>query len=76
MRFVYVGNVRGTGNNTYCPACSRPIIVRQGFAVSEYHLQDGACAYCGQPIRRLVAGEPRDSQERRHVERQISDGGI
>lgn len=51
MRFVYVGNVPGhPGNNTYCPACSRPIIVRQGFAVSEYHLQDGACAYCDQPI--------------------------
>ncbi len=51
MRFVYVGNVPGhPGNNTYCPACGEPIIVRQGFAVTAYHISDGACAYCGQPI--------------------------
>ena len=51
VRFVYVGNVPGhPGDNTYCPACGRPIIVRQGFAVTEYHLQKGACAYCGASI--------------------------
>jgi pyruvate formate lyase activating enzyme len=51
VRFVYIGNVPGhAGNNTYCPACGRAIIVRQGFAVQEYHLKNGACAYCGQPI--------------------------
>ncbi|MCD6289451.1 MAG: AmmeMemoRadiSam system radical SAM enzyme [Anaerolineae bacterium] len=51
VKFVYVGNVPGhPGNNTYCPRCGRPIIVRQGFAVLEYHIKDGACAYCGEPI--------------------------
>jgi pyruvate formate lyase activating enzyme len=51
IRFVYVGNVPGhPGDNTYCPACGKPIIVRQGFAVLEYHLQDGACPYCGEAI--------------------------
>ena len=51
MRFVYVGNVPGhAGNHTYCPACGRPIIVREGFTVLEYHLNGGACAYCGQAI--------------------------
>lgn len=51
MRFVYVGNVPGhPGDNTYCPACHRPIIVREGFTVVEYHLRDGACAYCGATI--------------------------
>ena len=51
MRFVYVGNVPGhPGNNTYCPNCGRAIIVRQGFAVVEYHLQGGHCAYCGEEI--------------------------
>ena len=48
VRFVYIGNVPGhPGDNTYCPSCGRPIIVRQGFAVTEYHLKKGACAYCG-----------------------------
>jgi len=51
MRFVYVGNVPGhPGDNTYCPACSKPIIVRQGFAVTEYQLKGNKCAYCGEPI--------------------------
>jgi pyruvate formate lyase activating enzyme len=51
LRFVYVGNVPGhPGNNTYCPVCSRPIIVRAGFTVTEYHLTGGACAYCETPI--------------------------
>ncbi|HEY63596.1 MAG TPA: AmmeMemoRadiSam system radical SAM enzyme [Caldilineae bacterium] len=51
VRFVYVGNVPGhPGNSTYCPNCGRPIIVRQGFAVTAYHLKGNACAYCGEPI--------------------------
>ncbi len=51
VRFVYVGNVPGhPGNNTYCPVCGQTIIVRQGFAVTEYHLQGGNCAYCGEPV--------------------------
>jgi pyruvate formate lyase activating enzyme len=51
MRFVYVGNVPGhPADNTYCPACGKAIIVRQGFDVTEYHLQGSACAYCGEPI--------------------------
>jgi len=51
VRFAYVGNVPGhPGNHTYCPACGQPVIVRQGFAVAEYHLDGGKCAYCGEPI--------------------------
>ncbi len=51
VRFVYVGNVPGhTGNNTYCPSCGRMLIARQGFSVSEYNLEGGACAHCGEPI--------------------------
>jgi pyruvate formate lyase activating enzyme len=51
VRFVYVGNVPGhAANNTYCPACGKPIIVRQGFSVTEYHLSGGNCAYCGTAI--------------------------
>lgn len=51
VRFVYVGNVPGhPGNNTYCPVCGQPVIVRQGFAVKEYHLRDGECTQCGEPI--------------------------
>jgi pyruvate formate lyase activating enzyme len=51
VRFVYVGNVPGhPGNNTYCPSCGEPIIIRQGFAVREYHLAGGVCTHCGEAI--------------------------
>lgn len=51
VRFAYVGNVPGDpGDNTYCPSCGRPIIVRRGFTVMAYHLDDGNCAYCGTAI--------------------------
>ncbi len=51
VRFVYMGNVPGhAGNNTYCPVCGQAVIVRQGFAVLEYHLEGGVCAHCGEAI--------------------------
>ncbi|WP_297488806.1 AmmeMemoRadiSam system radical SAM enzyme [Thermococcus sp.] len=52
LKFVYVGNVPGhPGENTYCPNCGRPVIVRQGFEVLEYHItEDGRCEYCGEKI--------------------------
>jgi pyruvate formate lyase activating enzyme len=51
VHFVYVGNVPDhPGNHTYCPACGEVLIARQGFTVTEYHLQEGVCAYCGEPI--------------------------
>jgi pyruvate formate lyase activating enzyme len=51
LHFAYVGNVPGhPGNNTVCPACGKTIIVREGFAVTQSHLDGGACAYCGEPI--------------------------
>jgi pyruvate formate lyase activating enzyme len=51
IQFAYVGNVPGhPGNHTYCPACGEAIVLRRGFAVREYHLDDGDCAYCGASI--------------------------
>ncbi len=51
MRFVYVGNVWGhPGSHTYCPRCGALLIAREGFNVTAYRLQDGACPDCGEPI--------------------------
>ncbi|WP_297069509.1 AmmeMemoRadiSam system radical SAM enzyme [Thermococcus sp.] len=51
LKFVYVGNVPGhPGENTYCPKCGKPLIVRRGFEVVEYHIERGKCEYCGEPI--------------------------
>jgi pyruvate formate lyase activating enzyme len=51
IRFAYVGNVPGhPGNNTYCPKCGKPVIVRDGFLIAALHLKNGRCEYCSQPI--------------------------
>jgi pyruvate formate lyase activating enzyme len=50
-RYVYLGNVPGhPGSNTYCPRCGKLLIGRLGFWVQEYHLVEGACPDCGEPI--------------------------
>ncbi|WP_461866962.1 AmmeMemoRadiSam system radical SAM enzyme [Thermococcus sp.] len=51
LKFVYIGNAPGHyGENTYCPRCGKPLIVRWGFEIEEYHIKDGRCEYCGEPI--------------------------
>lgn len=51
VRYAYIGNVPGhSGNITYCHSCGEPIILRQGFSVTEYHIQGGICEYCSEPI--------------------------
>lgn len=51
IHYPYVGNVPGhPGNNTYCPRCRKAIIVRNGFFVTEMHLESNRCAYCGERI--------------------------
>jgi pyruvate formate lyase activating enzyme len=51
LNYVYVGNVPGhRAESTYCPSCSRAIIVRQGYRVERCDLRDGACRHCGHPI--------------------------
>ncbi|MBF0618761.1 MAG: AmmeMemoRadiSam system radical SAM enzyme [Candidatus Omnitrophica bacterium] len=47
LSFVYVGNLPDhPGNNTFCPTCQKIIIGRQGFAITENHLNDGTCGHC------------------------------
>lgn len=51
VRHVYLGNVPGhEGCHTYCWSCKRLLIKRDGYLISENHLQDGRCAFCGARI--------------------------
>ena len=51
INYIYIGNVPGhSANNTYCAHCGKLIIGRMGFYVTEYHLVEGKCEYCGNPI--------------------------
>ena len=48
LQYVYEGNVPGEGGeNTFCPACGKTVIERQGFRIGRLHLHDGACGFCG-----------------------------
>ncbi len=51
LKYVYTGNIKNdSGGNTYCPKCSKPLIIRNGFEVLKYDIKDGKCPYCGEKI--------------------------
>jgi len=51
LRYVYEGNVPGSeGESTYCYNCKNPIIRRYGYFISEKHMQDSKCTFCGAKI--------------------------
>ena len=50
LRYVYLGNVMGEGNNTYCYQCNRRLIERIGFSIREYKIREGKCPDCNSPI--------------------------
>lgn len=50
IRYVYIGNVRTEGENTYCPTCKRIIIERAGYFVKQNNIIDGKCKYCSTKI--------------------------
>jgi pyruvate formate lyase activating enzyme len=52
LRYVYTGNVRDlAGATTSCPACGTALIVRDGYRIVSYALDDaGRCGECGASI--------------------------
>ncbi len=51
LHYVYIGNLPGLrGEDTPCPGCRRTVIGRYGFSLTERHVQDGKCEYCGTRI--------------------------
>ena len=50
LRYVYVGNIEGEGNHTYCHQCNRLLIKRVGFTILEYQIKEGRCPACQSPI--------------------------
>jgi pyruvate formate lyase activating enzyme len=57
-RFVYTGNVRDAeGATTSCPGCASAVIVRDGYRISTYRLDDaGRCERCGTRLPGVFAG--------------------
>ncbi|MEM7816431.1 MAG: AmmeMemoRadiSam system radical SAM enzyme [Candidatus Aenigmatarchaeota archaeon] len=51
LNYVYIGNVWGEGEDTYCPFDGKLLIRRFGFSIEEYNLKEnGICKFCGNRI--------------------------
>jgi pyruvate formate lyase activating enzyme len=51
IKFVYIGNVPGTNaSNTYCPKCKKLLIERLGYQITQNHINNGKCEFCGETI--------------------------
>ena len=51
LDFVYLGNLPGhPAESTYCPACGKMLIERQGYYTKIVNLKGSACGACGREI--------------------------
>jgi pyruvate formate lyase activating enzyme len=50
LRYVYLGNVEGKGNHTFCYHCQEVLIKRLGYSIQEYRIKEGRCLGCNNPI--------------------------
>ena len=50
LHYVYVGNISGEGNDTFCPSCGRALIRRHNFGVIFNRMVNDRCPACGTPI--------------------------
>ena len=57
LRYAYVGNLHGHKfEHTYCPSCAKILVVRNGFGIKEWHLDESNRCACGQDIP--IIGSP------------------
>lgn len=49
LKYVYIGNVGGVDNNTYCPKCKSLLIDRNGYN-TKVHVNKERCNVCGEKI--------------------------
>ncbi len=51
LHYVYMGNVWDQdANTTYCKHCGKPLIVRSGYEILSYNIEDGKCKFCGEEV--------------------------
>ncbi|GIX04473.1 MAG: AmmeMemoRadiSam system radical SAM enzyme [Planctomycetaceae bacterium] len=66
LKYVYTGNVRDVeGSTTWCPRCSRAVIVREGYDIVTWGMDAGRCAFCGELIAGVWEDLPGDWGSRR-----------
>ena len=53
LKYVYSGNIPIPGaEDTYCPLCQKPLIMRRGYLIEKDGITAGRCNYC----HKVVAG--------------------
>jgi len=50
LKYVYIGNIRHEGENTYCPKCKKMLIEREGYFVKQNNIVNGKCKFCSTSI--------------------------
>ncbi len=66
LRYVYTGNVHDEeGDATWCHDCDECVVGRDWYQLTEWHLKDGACAFCGAPCAGRFESAPGDWGRRR-----------
>jgi pyruvate formate lyase activating enzyme len=53
LNYVYVGNVQGVDNNTYCGNCKELLIERNGYN-TEVRIKENKCMKCGEKVNILI----------------------
>lgn len=50
IKYIYIGNVYGWGNDTECAACRGVLVKRHVYTVTENHITAGKCGACGTQV--------------------------
>ena len=50
LRFVYIGNIRHDGENTFCPRCRKMLIERKVYTVVQNNIVSGKCKFCNTTV--------------------------
>ncbi|KMT20773.1 AmmeMemoRadiSam system radical SAM enzyme [Clostridium cylindrosporum] len=53
LKHVYIGNVGGVDNNTYCSKCGALLINRNGYS-TKVHISEGRCNECKEKINIII----------------------
>lgn len=53
LNYVYIGNVQGLDNNTYCPKCMELLIERNGYNTKVF-AKDIKCKKCGEVLNIII----------------------
>jgi pyruvate formate lyase activating enzyme len=51
LKHIYLGNIPGKEENTYCHSCGRLLVGRRDYQMTERNLKDSKCSHCDVKIK-------------------------